>query len=369
MNHLSKKNIEKLEKYIYAENINDKNFDIFLKYVRNGYNATFMVGEEYKEFFKRHGLSSSFFNDKAYLGMRIANIFNDYDAVKLFQKIISNNGLIEFNDIKKITKYNILDVIKNAISKLDLDNKVSDATLKNIFTEIFEIDNVKSNNANVGPFEVLLKFILQNNAILKKHGDISIFGKNGVETIEVKSGKTKSTSAHSCGQVVKSNKEVSSYFCENYGRPSSTILFGGAKSNEKLLKYFNNIIDINTFIENIVKSIAYQYGEQNNNKAINIAIKAVTDWNNDNKCILNNKIEQIPFYSICVILQTYFYQLSDKWTSLLLVNSSNGNFIVFDMNNFNKDKIENLLSNIEFYFPEGNNNAIGRRSVGRIFIS
>ena len=44
-------------------------------------------------------------------------------------------------------------------------------------------------------------------------------------------------------------------------------------------------------------------------------------------------------------------------------------FIIFDMTDFDKQKIEQLLSNIEFYYPEGNDTATGRRSVGRIFIS
>lgn len=364
---LSKKNIEKLETYI-----NDENFDTLFKYVRKGYNKSFTtVGEEYKEFFKRHGLSSSFFNEKANLGVKIADIFNEYDAIELFQKIISNNGLIEFDEIKKMTKYNILDIIKNSISNLDLTENISDSTIKSIFTEIFEIDNVKSNNANVGPLEVLLKFILKNNAVSSSHGDVIIQGKNGVEAIEVKSGKTKMTSAHPCGQSVDTNKEVSRYFCKLYGdKQSSTILFGGAKANEKFLQYFdNNIEDIDTFIENIVKSIAYQYKQQDNDNAINIAKNAIINWNNSSKYISNNKIEQITFYSVCVILQTYFYQLSDKWTSLLLVNSNNGHFIIFDMTDFDKQKIEQLLSNIEFYYPEGNDKATGRRSVGRIFIS
>lgn len=366
MGKLSKENIKNLENYI-----NNNNYNIMLKYIKKGYNTILTTGEHYKEFFKRHGLSSSFFNEKANLGVRIADIFNEYDAIELFQKIISNNGLIEFDELKQMTKYNILDIIKNAISNLDLKEMVSDKTIKSIFTEIFEIDDIKSNNANVGTLEVLLKFILKNNAVSKGHGDVIILGKNGVESIEVKSGKTKSTSAHPCGQVVETNKEVSRYFYELYGdKQSSIILFGGAKANENFLKYFNNKIeDINLFITNLCQSIAYQYKQQDNNNAINIAKNAIINWNDSSKCISNNKIEQIPFYSICVILQTYFYQLSDKWTSLLLVNSKNGHFIIFDMIDFNKQKIEQLLSNIEFYYSEGNDNATGRRSVGRIFIN
>lgn len=362
---LSDASIKKLEKYI-----DDNNVEQFIPYIIKGAKTIQTTGVHYKDYFKDKGLSNKDFNNSPNLGHRIADIFNDNDATELFNKIIINKGLLNYTDIINTDNVlNIYDLIQKEV-KSQLKYDISDKQLNNIIDSIANINNVVSNNANVGKYEVLLKFLLkQNTGKETSKGDVVITYEFSDEPIEVKTGNNLQTSAHPCGQTVKSNLEITKYFAELYDIKvdNNTVLFGGAKSSSKILDFIGGkITDVDDFIKNIVKTIAYQYFLESNNKLIDELSKAVSSWN---KIITETSIDEKEFNQLIGCLQTYCYYVHDKWNALCVFNTTNGNFRLEQFSDdITKSTIENIMKKFSFYPSEGNKNATGRRSIVRIFI-
>lgn len=401
---LSKKNIEKLEKYI-----NDKNFGTYISQIRKINNSSMFsklnnpnpkdnenndnsnkFNLEYRldKYLAYHGLTADYFNSGAdNIKKFIINTFVENNGAGLLEDIIANNGLIFYNKIGlwEVKNFNV--EIKNVINNIkSKGNNYNKCNIDKIIDEIFKYDTPRSNNANVGKGEILLKFILKNRnkneKIDKKdkkkapHGDIYIFPDNGGEPvkIEVKSSAVKGDGARICG-IVRNNQDVSDYFCKLYNKEVSKILLFGGKQDlqDRILDFFNrNIDDVDLFIENVVKSIAFQYTDsthQFSNNLINTICKVSKIWNKSSGCVKSDNINIDLYVQFIGALQTYLYKVQDGFDRLIVINNKSKNFINCDFGVFNEDLLERLINSFEY----GNSEATGdikntRRSVSRIFL-
>ena len=210
---------------------------------------------------------------------------------------------------------------------------------------------------------------------MSSHGDISIYNDNSntIENIEVKSSATKGNGARVSG-LVRSNKEVSKYFCELYNKvEQKSLLFGGKQDlEERILKFFNNNIDVDLFIENVVKSIVFQYTDTEHPFTENLITdmcKVAISWDKTSNCVKTNNIDIDLYIQFIGALQTYLYYVQDGFTRFTVMNNVNKNFIICDFGNFSKDLLEKMINTFEY----GNSEATGdikntRRSVSRIFL-
>ena len=386
---LSQKNIKKLEKFL-----TDENFDTYLAEIRqivkrskfsklknpnpkNNEESKNKFDLEYQidKYLSYHGLTSDYFNSGADdIKNFIINTFVKNNGSDLLEAIIRNQGLIYFNKLNLWQTYNFNIEIKKALKNIKIKENTTESDIDKIIDAIFNYDTPKSNNSNVGKGEILLKFILKSRNVMSSHGDISIYNDNSntIENIEVKSSATKGTGARVSG-LVRSNKEVSKYFCELYNKvEQKSLLFGGKQDlEERILKFFNNNIDVDLFIENVVKSIVFQYTDTEHPFSENLIAdmcKVAISWNKTSNCVKTNNIDIDLYIQFIGALQTYLYYVQDGFTRFTVMNNVNKNFIICDFGNFSKDLLEKMINTFEY----GNSEATGdikntRRSVSRIF--
>lgn len=387
---LSQKNIKKLEKFL-----TDENFDAYLGEIRqivkrskfsklknpnpkNNEESKNKFDLEYQidKYLSYHGLTSDYFNSGADdIKNFIINTFVKNNGSDLLEAIIRNQGLIYFNKLNLWQTYNFNIEIKKALKNIKIKENTTESDIDKIIDAIFNYDTPKSNNANVGKGEILLKFILKSRNVMSSHGDISIYNDNSntIENIEVKSSATKGTGARVSG-LVRSNKEVSKHFCELYNKAEQkSLLFGGKEDlEERILKFFNNNIDVDLFIENVVKSIVFQYTDTEHpfkENLITDMCKVAISWNKTSNCVKTNNIDIDLYIQFIGALQTYLYYVQDGFTRFTVMNKVNKNFIICDFGNFSKDLLEKMINTFEY----GNSEATGdikntRRSVSRIFL-
>lgn len=390
---LSKKNIEKLEKFL-----TDENFDVYLGEIRqivkrskfsklknpnpknneNNEESKNKFDLEYQidKYLSYHGLTSNYFNSGADdIKKFIIDTFVKNNGSDLLEAIIRNQGLIYFNKLNLWQTYNFNTEIKKALKNIKIKENTTESDIDKIIDAIFNYDTPKSNNSNIGKGEILLKFILKSRNVMSSHGDISIYNDNSntIENIEVKSSATKGTGAHVSG-LVRSNKEVSKHFCELYNKvEQKSLLFGGKQDlEERILKFFNNNIDVDLFIENVVKSIVFQYTDTEHPFTENLIAdmcKVAISWNKTSNCVKTNNIDIDLYIQFIGALQTYLYYVQDGFTKFTVMNNVNKNFIICDFGNFSKDLLEKMINTFEY----GNSEATGdikntRRSVSRIFL-
>ena len=387
---LSQKNIKKLEKFL-----TDENFDAYLGEIRqivkrskfsklknpnpkNNEESKNKFDLEYQidKYLSYHGLTSDYFNSGADdIKNFIINTFVKNNGSDLLEAIIRNQGLIYFNKLNLWQTYNFNIEIKKALKNIKIKENTTESDIDKIIDAIFNYDTPKSNNSNVGKGEILLKFILKSRNVMSSHGDISIYNDNSntIENIEVKSSATKGTGARVSG-LVRSNKEVSKHFCELYNKvEQKSLLFGGKQDlEERILKFFNNNIDVDLFIENVVKSIVFQYTDTEHPFTENLITdmcKVAISWNKTSNCVKTNNIDIDLYIQFIGALQTYLYYVQDGFTRFTVMNNVNKNFIICDFGNFSKDLLEKMINTFEY----GNSEATGdikntRRSVSRIFL-
>lgn len=387
---LSQKNIKKLEKFL-----TDENFDAYLGEIRqivkrskfsklkntnpkNNEESKNKFDLEYQidKYLSYHGLTSDYFNSGADdIKNFIINTFVKNNGSDLLEAIIRNQGLIYFNKLNLWQTYNFNIEIKKALKNIKIKENTTESDIDKIIDSIFNYDTPKSNNSNVGKGEILLKFILKSRNVMSSHGDISIYNDNSntIENIEVKSSATKGTGARVSG-LVRSNKEVSKHFCELYNKvEQKSLLFGGKQDlEERILKFFNNNIDVDLFIENVVKSIVFQYTDTEHPFSENLIAdmcKVAISWNKTSNCVKTNNIDIDLYIQFIGALQTYLYYVQDGFTRFTVMNNANKNFIICDFGNFSKDLLEKMINTFEY----GNSEATGdikntRRSVSRIFL-
>ena len=390
---LSKKNIEKLEKFL-----TDENFDAYLGEIRqivkrskfsklknpnpknnennDGSKNKFDLEYQIDKYLSYHGLTSNYFNSGADdIKKFIIDTFVKNNGSDLLEAIIRNQGLIYFNKLNLWQTYNFNTEIKKALKNIKIKENTTESDIDKIIDAIFNYDTPKSNNSNVGKGEILLKFILKSRNVMSSHGDISIYNDNSntIENIEVKSSATKGTGARVSG-LVRSNKEVSKHFCELYNKvEQKSLLFGGKQDlEERILKFFNNNIDVDFFIENVVNSIDFQYTDTEHPFTENLIAdmcKVAISWNKTSNCVKTNNIDIDLYIQFIGALQTYLYYVQDGFTRFTVMNNVNKNFIICDFGNFSKDLLEKMINTFEY----GNSEATGdikntRRSVSRIFL-
>lgn len=376
MKHLSEYAFENLSTYnkkrlqSSIKKITDDNADYVLPKIEQICKESDLIGDNFKQYFINKGLDNKSFEDKKEeIGIRISSYFAAAEKSKILINIVNNN------DINKNTGVISYDELRNNSNIYDICEKYG---FRDVAEKIAKITNVKSHNANVGQFEILLKFMLTENAAKHDHGDVSIIYKNATYGLEVKGGDKKDTSARINGQSHKSSESMSNYFIKEFDlkQNNNNILFGGAKSNEKLadILNYNNVNDIKKIITEIVKAFAYQYNLIKNKEKetlIKEIVNAVIDYNKNNKIfeLKDNKITIKRLTQLFGAIQLICYSIQCGWNAIFVVNQTNGYYVIVDSlksykgNNY----IDYVLSKAEFADFEGNSSAEGRRCASRIF--
>lgn len=394
---LSDAHIKKLEQYI-----NDDDFDIYFKGIKEIHNHSRFIDLKHPDkrknnydtdkltknnnslldkYLSYHGLTTDYFNSGATdIKEFIINTFVKNNGSNLLETIISNNGLIYFNKIDVWKKYNFNKLIESSLKNYKNKGNISNTEINNIINSIFNYNTPQSNNSAVGKGEILLKFILKSKNKKSKHGDICLYNDNNTtfENIEVKSSEKPTTGARVCG-LIKTNKDVSDYFVKLYGedKTSKIILFGNKKDlNDRIMNFFDgHIKDVDLFIENVVKSIAYQYTAIDNpnepitDSLIKTLIKVSKQWNNSNKCVQSTIIDINMYIQFIGALQTYMYYVQDAFTKLIVINNENKNFVICDFGNFTIELLDKMIKTFVYNPGEATGDIKNtRRSASRIFI-
>lgn len=259
---LSAENIKKLEEYINDDNIND-----VINMLVNHSNKSSIKGEEYENFFSLHGLSKLNWGRKNSALKQFTNVFSENDNLDIFKKIIQNNGIVNINDLKE--EGNIFKDYCGDNEKLNpCGNFIEEAKTIASWTN--------GGSANVGPAEILLKFILKEGRTGNK-GDVAIAVDENdptpKEEMEVKAATLakNASGGHAAGQTGKIRNAWSIYwFLDNKLFKLKTLSTDADKlqyfQNEKVgLKDFNqkikdaNIEDPRVISDGIVNALCYQY--------------------------------------------------------------------------------------------------------------
>ena len=350
LEELSDDKVKNIKKYV-----DNENFEIVLPKIIKACKEADLIGEHFKTYFTNKGLDNKSFDDnkEAELGLRIGAYFAEDNKNQILKDIVKDNGVITFDQLYKGN--NIFKFCKK---------------FQNVAKKISSIINVTSHHANVGQFEILLKFLLKENGAEHDHGDVSIKLGDKDFGLEVKGGYTLKGGAAICGQTTRSIKETSDEFCDilNISKPSKKGFMGSAKANINIAQVLNdnNITDIDKIIDAYVKAFAYQY-QIDDKKQIDDLIFALVEYNNKEKIfsINDNKIEINSLTNITGAVQLYFYNKKDKWDAICAINQSTGDYSILmkdELLDFNK-----VFNKVSFYYFEGNAQATGRRCISRIF--
>ena len=347
LEELSSSNIKKIEDYV-----NNENIEIILPKIKQACKEAELIGDHFKQYFKNKGLDNKSFDNDPELGFRIGSIFAKNEQNTILKDIVKNNGVITFDELTKGS--NIFDFCKDFLESAKTISKII---------------NVTSHNANVGKFEILLKFMLKENGVSHSHGDVAIDYKGGFG-LEIKGGDKAETSARICGQTVLSTKEMCKYFLELFDIKSEDVSFlGSGSANTRFAKVLNDndIKDIDKIIENYVKAFAYQYQIKENDKCIDKMIDALQKYNKDQNIfkLEDNKIVIERLTNINGVVQLYFYSNKDKWDGIFVVNQLNGDYQIIKADEI--IDFEKTINKIIFKDLEGNSQATGRRCVSRVF--
>ena len=374
---LSANNLKTLKEFV-----NDENFDLILPKIKQACKEADLIGEHFKKYFTDKGLDNmSFANNKEELGLRIASYFANVDKNYILKDIVKHNGILSFSELlaysdqaDKDNKNNIFDICENYhIELLEKDSDDNeDGNFRDVAEKISNITNVISHSANVGKFEILLKFMLKENAAKHDHGDVSInYNGNDGFGIEVKGGDTLNKAARIGGQSIRSTKELCTEFCNllNISKQPDMSFLGSASANERLKKILiaNDINDIDLIISSYVKAFAYQY-QVDNNEDVEKLISSVTKYNDSKNIFSINDDEKIEIKNLTDlngVVQLYFYSKKERWNSIIVINQTTGYYRII-----NADEIldfDKVFKTVKFYFFEGNESATGRRCASRIF--
>lgn len=353
---LKEENVKTLKLYI-----NDENFDEILPKIIHICKVNNLIGDEYKSYFNKKGLGNDSYNNNPELGYRISSLFaqSEEDVIHVLTNMVKkeNNGLISFDELVD-------------------DNEMFKSVCKNfekVAKEIANINNVISNNANVGKFEILLKLILKENAVAHGHGDVAINYNGGTFNLEVKGGDKKATSARMCGQTIRSTMEASKKFLSLFDIDESddVSFLGGAASNKRLEKILNDhhITDIDTIIKYYVNAFVFQYGLENTTEEmVNKFIENIIKYNKSANIfsLKNDKVSIKRLTDLMGLIQLFFYSLKDNWDGIFIVNQISGHYKILKRNEILSD-FNNVFNSVVFGDNEGNENATGRRCACRIF--
>ena len=258
---LSAENIKKLEEYINDDNVDD----VIKMYVRHS-NKSSIEGKLYTDFFDLHGLSKLNWGRKNSAFKQFKELFAENDHLDIFKKIIQNNGIVNINDLKQ--EGNLFKDYCGDNEKLNpCGNFIEEAKTIASWTN--------SGSANVGPGEILLKFILKEGRTGDK-GDVAIAvdenDPNPKEEMEVKAATLakNASGGHAAGQTGKIRNAWSIYwFLDNKLFNLGTLSTDADKleyfQNKNGLKDFNqkikdaNIKDPRVISDGIVNALCYQY--------------------------------------------------------------------------------------------------------------
>jgi len=259
---LSKENLKKLKEYINDDNVDD----VIKMYIRHS-NKLSIGGELYTNFFNLHGLSKLNWGRKNDALKQFKELFAENDHLDIFQKIIQNNGIVKIGDLN--TEGNIFKDYCGDNKELNpCGNFIEEAKTIALWTN--------SGSANVGPAEILLKFILKEGRSGPK-GDVAIaIDENDIESKEEMEVKAVTlaknvSGGHAAGQTGNIRNAWSIYwFLDNKLFKLKTLSTDADKlqyfQNEKVgLKDFNqkikdaNIEDLRVISDAIVNALCYQY--------------------------------------------------------------------------------------------------------------
>ncbi len=257
---LSNETIQKLEQYVTNDNIND----VLKVLKRNSDIISNISRQDYLDFFKLHGLSDLNWGRKNSVVKQFVNLFTEEDHIDVFNNIIMNNGIISIDKLPETG--NIFDFC-GSNKKM---NPCGD------FTEEAKIIASWTNggSANVGPCEILLKFILKEGRT-GKSGDVSIaIDENDPEPkeeMEVKASmiKKETSGGHPAGQKGKIRNSWSIYWYLD----KHLFNLKTSSTDADKLSYFQNkagvsdfnkkLLDANVTSDQIAKelvnAICYQY--------------------------------------------------------------------------------------------------------------
>ena len=258
---LSAENIKKLEEYINDDNVDD----VIKMYVRHS-NKSSIEGKLYTDFFDLHGLSKLNWGRKNSAFKQFKELFAENDHLDIFKKIIQNNGIVNINDLKQEGN-----LFKDYCGDNEKLNPCGD-----FIEEAKTIASwTNSGSANVGPGEILLKFILKEGRTGNK-GDVAIAidenDPDPKEEMEVKAATLakNASGGHAAGQTGKIRNAWSIYWfldnkLFNLGTSSTDADKLEYFQNKNGLKDFNqkikdaNIKDPRVISDGIVNALCWQY--------------------------------------------------------------------------------------------------------------
>lgn len=359
---LSKENVDKLSEILNDEDVTDELLERIKKFKRKSSLKSSMSDDKLNKYLDNHGLSEKDikYSKKETLADLFIDIFSDKEGSTVLSDIVEHGGLIKWEDF--VNGNNIYDICKDFVDEA-----------KEL---MWVLPKATKTSANMGPAEVLLRFII-NESTNPEKGDVAVNIDDKKLEIELKRGD--SDGGRPLGQtgtiqnmsvvnkvvfdellvkhcdvneadLLKMFKDAG----ETPTKENKTIgLFQTNKTSAIIADKIKNI-DSKLIAAAFIKGVYEQYSEPSgvNTKKI---------LTNLTKYISSNKIDNKLLLDIIGYLQLYFYSQVEKFNYLCVFKPKDGSYTV--MTNEQLSDANIVLNKLTF---GATSSGTGRERVGRI---
>ena len=309
---LSQNNAELLQRYISKGLISDEDMVQIKNAIRI---RKAKESPELTSFLDSKGLSDKFLSGNTDFVSRLVNLFsNDH---KILDKLKIEGGVCTFDEFKKGRN-----IFRDFCKKWEKEAKI-----------IANIVDVKARvtNANVGPYEILMKILIKGACAEERKGDVCINDNGEIIGCEVKKGGKQGArvSGQKTANIHDMYDKLNEYMANecgctqvyrDYWQKQATFVH----IEEMLKSATKNKDDIeDIFFESLCKAVFTQYLLDPNSQQCKEIAKSVKEYNKRKKGIVNYKVNSEVLSDILGAIQIYAYAMEDGFDCITIYEGAN----------------------------------------------
>lgn len=349
---LSKNNAELLQRYISKGLISDEDMVQIKNAIRI---RKAKESPELTYFLDSKGLSDEFLSGNTDFVSRLVSLFsNDH---KILDKLKVEGGVCTFDEFKKGRN-----IFSDFCKKWEKEAKI-----------IANIVDVKARvtNANVGPYEILMKILIKGACAEERKGDVCINDNGEIIGCEVKKGGKQGArvSGQKTANIHDMYDRLNEYMVNECGCTQVYRDYWQKQATfvhiEEMLKSATknkeNIEDI--FFESLCKAVFTQYLLDPNSQQCKEIAENVKDYNKRKKGIVNYKVNSEVLSDILGAIQIYAYAMEDGFDCITIYEGNTGDYVCLETNDL--IDVNNTLIYIYFTVVGAAGAQAAREKTGR----
>ena len=349
---LSQNNAELLQRYISKGLISDEDMVQIKNAIRI---RKAKESPELISFLDSKGLSDKFLSGNTDFVSRLVNLFsNDH---KILDKLKVEGGVCTFDEFKKGRN-----IFRDFCKKWEKEAKI-----------IANIVDVKARvtNANVGPYEILMKILIKGACAEERKGDVCINDNGEIVGCEVKKGGKQGArvSGQKTANIHDMYDKLNEYMANecgctqvyrDYWQKQATFVH----IEEMLKSATKNKDDIDDiFFESLCKAVFTQYLLDPNSQQCKEIAKSVKEYNKRKKGIVNYSVNSEVLSDILGAIQVYAYAIEDGFDYITIYEGNTGDYVCLETNDL--IDVNNTLKYIYFTVVGAAGAQAAREKTGR----